>query len=631
MAQQYDNDQEGNSTNVQASTGTSSGAVTNLFDHLRQPFGEAQATRRSPANFSNFSGNSSNRSTNNEPTMQSTLRTPSGTTSSSNESARSLPRSNPIAIVKSPADKHHSGDASRKDLLLDFSSDEDDDNDDNEDGDDDSSVVDVERDAVKLEQRRQRLRRAALGDDVVDQMEAISIDESSRNEDSELKNCPSSLPSRLLLRAPLLASVPTNTNDDLLRYHRMNLPPPMVLQEEERCGDTSESGRTRPAHYGSLRDSHLQGRFLDGPSSYRDARTGDIRRIQHRVHFRESQHRQTQDVPSVSIRERIMQSSSKHIQDKQQSMFAELGTTKNISSLSAMFNASSDQNASSKSEPPKITLTDAANSSRNEEQEDQSPLTYQRTFYEEDQFYDQTGFNKNMLSTSLTGLEVLQAGLKVDPIRPAAVSHQYVMEEMEELPRDAAGNNMLLSRSVSDPTPHLRRTTAPTLSSPLIQARVGNSDAACPTIETATSRTAAAEAVSSRYQLHPTMPHVLLPSAATTNTSNVSSASHSFLSSASSSATGATIPFANTSLSLLSSRPNPSSVTNICGQYQQAGFLSSYSSDRNQNNASIRTTSTSLHSPNVPNVLSLTQNSNVSSSSLDQNPDIEATFDMELE
>lgn len=30
--------------------------------------------------------------------------------------------------------------------------------------------------------------------------------------------------------------------------------------------------------YGSLRESHLGGRFLDGPSSYRDSRSGEIRR-----------------------------------------------------------------------------------------------------------------------------------------------------------------------------------------------------------------------------------------------------------------------------------------------------------------------------------------------------------------
>lgn len=35
--------------------------------------------------------------------------------------------------------------------------------------------------------------------------------------------------------------------------------------------------------YGSLRESHLGGRFLDGPSSYRDSRSGEIRRYDERL------------------------------------------------------------------------------------------------------------------------------------------------------------------------------------------------------------------------------------------------------------------------------------------------------------------------------------------------------------
>ena len=62
----------------------------------------------------------------------------------------------------------------------------------------------------------------------------------------------------------------------------------------------------------------------------------------------------------------------------------------------------------------------------------------------------------NMLSTSLTGLEVLQAGLRngtsgtSSPPSSLASPGNFVLDA-EELPRTATGQNALLSRTYSDP------------------------------------------------------------------------------------------------------------------------------------------------------------------------------------
>lgn len=69
-----------------------------------------------------------------------------------------------------------------------------------------------------------------------------------------------SLPNRLLLRAPHLGSLPTD-EDFMLRHGNI---PEFRLPEQDTVDD-DDNEKEKPTAYGSLRDSHMQGRFLDQP------------------------------------------------------------------------------------------------------------------------------------------------------------------------------------------------------------------------------------------------------------------------------------------------------------------------------------------------------------------------------
>ena len=112
--------------------------------------------------------------------------------------------------------------------------------------DDDDSVLDVERDAIELEQK--------YGGKIVQTFQDKTL-----------------LPSKLL-KAPYLGSL--NLSENFLSL------PPMSLSDQYDGDPPHEIGS-----YGSLRDSHEMGRFLDGPSSYREPRSGQIRKLDHRVRY----------------------------------------------------------------------------------------------------------------------------------------------------------------------------------------------------------------------------------------------------------------------------------------------------------------------------------------------------------
>jgi hypothetical protein len=87
--------------------------------------------------------------------------------------------------------------------------------------------------------------------------------------------------------------------------------------------------------YGSLRDSHEKGRFLDGPSSYREPTSGRIRQLDHRLRYHGRQ-------PELSIGERMQQARKlkerrqKEQQEQTDKAQAAAGATTTTSSLSAM-------------------------------------------------------------------------------------------------------------------------------------------------------------------------------------------------------------------------------------------------------------------------------------------------------
>ncbi|GAX10206.1 hypothetical protein FisN_3Lh403 [Fistulifera solaris] len=256
------------------------------------------------------------------------------------------------------------------------------------------------------------------------ELDALSIE----TENSRRVYTSSSLPNHLL-RAPRLTAISDNDNKLALQYPAM-LPPAMTSADNPLGGVETED-RTS---YGSLRDSNSRGRFLDGPSSYRDKNTGDIRALEHRVRYRSNNHNLSQSLPaSLSIGERIMQSRLKRKES------ASSQDNHQPSSLSALMEASTDNSTISS---PMQQAEDTAQQTKNRTV----------TFYDEDFTRDRPS---DMLSTSLTGLEVLQAGFRGSTGASAQQSHalKIAFADLDKLPTDESGNNALLSRSLSDPNP----------------------------------------------------------------------------------------------------------------------------------------------------------------------------------
>lgn len=133
--------------------------------------------------------------------------------------------------------------------------------------------------------------------------------------------------------------------------------------------------------YGSLRDSQIAGRFLDGPSSYRDKSSGQIKQWQHsrqKVRFQPS-------TASSTLGERIQEFRESQQEATPQQQNATRSPGEQPSSLSAIM---------SRQAPRQSSFVDHEYSLQQE----------------------------NVLSTSLTGLELLQRGLSIDE-RPPDASH----------------------------------------------------------------------------------------------------------------------------------------------------------------------------------------------------------------
>lgn len=88
---------------------------------------------------------------------------------------------------------------------------------------------------------------------------------------------------------------------------------PHVTDDDTFCGRTVASWSTwccqkadeppdTVVSYGSLRDSHQRGRFMDGPSSYREPSSGKIRHLDHRLRYHGKQAKE------LNIGERLQQS-----------------------------------------------------------------------------------------------------------------------------------------------------------------------------------------------------------------------------------------------------------------------------------------------------------------------------------
>lgn len=344
--------------------------------------------------------------------------TPSGLTSQLDSSSLAAPsRSTPIAITR-PSSQRASAPSSG------FETD-----------DDDDSVIDiVERDAIRL--------RRKYGDKVVPTAASY--------QPGMTDNTPGSM-----LKAPYLGSLSKSEN------FLMSLPP-ISLSDEKDMYKYNEDPPNEIGSYGSLRESHQRGKFLDGPSSYREPRSGQIRRLDHRGRYPvpgAGLSISLQDNNSLSIGERI-QAAQKQKKDETSD-----GEAAGTSTLSMMLNEASKNPDSlqdeTTSELEQFTLPSSTIS---------GVAAYERSaFGEEDlEAYDKYD-PPTMMSTSLTAFEVLHSASKDMAGYEHNHTQRFVQRKQAQYKAAAStfGNSGLpseavireqrfqpLSRSLSDPTPH---------------------------------------------------------------------------------------------------------------------------------------------------------------------------------
>lgn len=152
--------------------------------------------------------------------------------------------------------------------------------------------------------------------------------------------------------------------------------------------------------YGSLRESQLAGRFLDGPSSYRDS-SGQIKWRHHKVRF---QSQQEVKPPQISLEDRLQELRE---QQQQQQEGSTPCSKEESSTLSTIL--------SSQALATSVTLHDQDSFLHNKEEAH--------------------------LSTSLTGLELLQRGLSTmdlpDVSNMSSGSSSNVMYDAPDVTYDA--------------------------------------------------------------------------------------------------------------------------------------------------------------------------------------------------
>jgi hypothetical protein len=269
-----------------------------------------------------------------------------------------------------------------------------------------------------------------------------SVDVEFDAEEIADRNTSRSLPVRLL-RAPFLGSVPSN--EDYISYQNM-LPPPMELSEQPAAG--GQIYADQGTSYGSLRESNVRGRFLDGPSSYRDKGTGDIRSIQHRVRFRDnSTISSSAPSHSISIGERIMR--SRKMQAKNE---VDKPSEERTSSLSAMLEST---DGSGVTDPDMLNHSLGVSAMK-------APGNQLPTAFYDDESEDR--LSSNMLSTSLTGLEVLQRGARFGSVQEGASDDDS--DAPTAIPRESTFNGAMMSRSLSDPVPQFSQLNVGTVNDP---------------------------------------------------------------------------------------------------------------------------------------------------------------------
>lgn len=329
--------------------------------------------------------------------------------SSGQNTSMNQPRSSPIAIVRPLSEQTAEPTGFETD-------------------DDDDSVVDVvERDAIRL--------RKKYGDKVlVASYQPGMIDETVKV-------------SKSMLQAPYLGSL--SKSESFLTSL-----PPISLSDEDRY-KYEEEAPAEIASYGSLRESHQRGKFLDGPSSYREPRSGQIRRLDHRLRYPANKGLSSSQQQALSIGERIQQAQKQKETQKQ-----------NV-------NGSGESEAVATTSTLSMMMDEVTKSTESQQEEGHSEFERMvpirgsvhvtSTFGAEDaQMYDKFD-PPTMMSTSLTAFEILHTTSK------SMTEYQTVQRfvEMKQERNDSAlGNSGVpsgakireqqfhpLSRSLSDPSP----------------------------------------------------------------------------------------------------------------------------------------------------------------------------------
>lgn len=323
----------------------------------------------------------------------------------------SLPRSNPIAIIRATGDTKREVDES--------------------DFDDDDSEIDVEGDAIKLQRK--------YGNKVIQSY--IQDSTIMKSSEPRIRNKSSSV-----LNAPYLGSLSKSSNQVL------SLPPISLAGDSAYLGEPPES----IVSYGSLRDSHERGRFLDGPSSYREPMSGKIRQLDHRLRYHGRQ-------PELNIGERLQQSRKlkelrleKERKKKQEESNGSAGNDdgerkETTSSLSAMMRDAS-QNVDRGGVDNNLV-------------EDNSFLGTERlipiqsenitsSYNNHDYGSSMNLSHRSMLSTSMTAFELLKSSNIADPSYSATRANDTHQTTTMDF-RNSSGFQPL-ARSMSDPTPRFQ-------------------------------------------------------------------------------------------------------------------------------------------------------------------------------
>ena len=331
-----------------------------------------------------------------------------------------IPRSSPIAIVRSSPGEA-SGIMNRRAGTND------------DDDDDDDSEIDVEKDAIKLQEKY----GATIVAQTFQATTTTSTDHLLRKKKAES-----------VLNAPYLGSLSRSANQ-VLSLPPMSLAGGSMFQGMEPPETTTST--TTTTSYGSLRDSHERGTFLDGPSSYREPTSGRIRQLDHRLRY----HSRTTN--ELSIGERLQQSRKlKEVRQKELAKTKEGSASSSsndqASGLSAMMNEASNN---------KNTGDDTTDTPGSFGEEILMPIKTGDGHDETPTFRDNDSMDApSMLSTSLTAFEMLKMSnvpTSMSLQSGAARTSFAALAPHPDLQDDDQRRFLPLARSMSDPTHQMRQ------------------------------------------------------------------------------------------------------------------------------------------------------------------------------